>query len=260
MTAVGMEWLSTQADHYTREIWRAEQGCQVERRIWLAVMRAQVPYGLVHEVDVEAAEEVVRQRRVNLKRINERERVTRHDLKARLEEFAYLCRHERAHLGLTSADLVENVTLWRMRQTALLLGFDEVARQVRLRGIKGAMGTQQDMIDLVGEEGAARVESAVVDELSWDPDMVMRSIGQVGYRSADLLWATGMIQCASRSSLAPEWWPVLRGFLNMITQYDGDQWNEGDVSSSVVRRVALPGIALAVSAGLKSQTKEKSSE
>ncbi len=33
---------------------------------------------------------------------------------------------------------------------------------------------------------------------------------------------------------------VLRGYLSMIGELAGDQWNEGDVSDSVVRRVALP--------------------
>jgi adenylosuccinate lyase len=33
---------------------------------------------------------------------------------------------------------------------------------------------------------------------------------------------------------------VLRGYLSMVGELAGDQWNEGDVSDSVVRRVALP--------------------
>jgi adenylosuccinate lyase len=33
---------------------------------------------------------------------------------------------------------------------------------------------------------------------------------------------------------------VLRGYLSMIGELAGDQWSEGDVSDSVVRRVALP--------------------
>jgi adenylosuccinate lyase len=33
---------------------------------------------------------------------------------------------------------------------------------------------------------------------------------------------------------------VLRGHLSMVGELAGDQWNEGDVSCSVVRRVALP--------------------
>jgi adenylosuccinate lyase len=33
---------------------------------------------------------------------------------------------------------------------------------------------------------------------------------------------------------------VVRGHLSMVSELVGDQWNEGDVSCSVVRRVALP--------------------
>jgi adenylosuccinate lyase len=33
---------------------------------------------------------------------------------------------------------------------------------------------------------------------------------------------------------------VVRGYLSMVGELAGDQWNEGDVSCSVVRRVALP--------------------
>jgi adenylosuccinate lyase len=38
---------------------------------------------------------------------------------------------------------------------------------------------------------------------------------------------------------------VLRGYLSMVSELAGDQWNEGDVSCSVVRRVALPDAFLA---------------
>jgi adenylosuccinate lyase len=33
---------------------------------------------------------------------------------------------------------------------------------------------------------------------------------------------------------------ILRGYASMVSELSGDQWNEGDVSCSVVRRVALP--------------------
>jgi adenylosuccinate lyase len=33
---------------------------------------------------------------------------------------------------------------------------------------------------------------------------------------------------------------VLRGYASMVAELSGSQWNEGDVSDSVVRRVALP--------------------
>jgi len=39
---------------------------------------------------------------------------------------------------------------------------------------------------------------------------------------------------------------VVRGYLSMVGELAGDQWNEGDVSCSVVRRVALPDAFFAV--------------
>jgi adenylosuccinate lyase len=39
---------------------------------------------------------------------------------------------------------------------------------------------------------------------------------------------------------------ILRGYLSMIGELAGDQWNEGDVSCSVVRRVALPDAFFAI--------------
>ena len=39
---------------------------------------------------------------------------------------------------------------------------------------------------------------------------------------------------------------MLRGHLTMVSELAGDQWNEGDVSCSVVRRVALPDAFFAI--------------
>jgi adenylosuccinate lyase len=39
---------------------------------------------------------------------------------------------------------------------------------------------------------------------------------------------------------------ILRGYASMVGELAGDQWNEGDVSCSVVRRVALPDAFFAI--------------
>jgi adenylosuccinate lyase len=39
---------------------------------------------------------------------------------------------------------------------------------------------------------------------------------------------------------------VLRGYASMVSELAGNQWNEGDVSCSVVRRVALPDAFFAI--------------
>ena len=46
---------------------------------------------------------------VDLASIAARERVTRHDVKARIEEFNALAGYEHVHKGMTSRDLTENV-------------------------------------------------------------------------------------------------------------------------------------------------------
>ena len=44
---------------------------------------------------------------------------------------------------------------------------------------------------------------------------------------------------------------ILKGYLSMTAALAGDQWNEGDVSCSVVRRVALPDSFFAIDALLE---------
>jgi adenylosuccinate lyase len=79
-----------------------------ERRLWLAVLRAQARLGLPIGEDVIADYQAVIDR-VDQASIAARERVTRHDVKARIEEFNALAGHQRIHQGMTSRDLTENV-------------------------------------------------------------------------------------------------------------------------------------------------------
>ena len=89
-------------------IWSPEHKIVLERRLWIAVLRAQRDLGIdVPDGVVEAYEAVVDQ--VDLGSIADRERITRHDVKARIEEFSALAGHEHIHKGMTSRDLTENV-------------------------------------------------------------------------------------------------------------------------------------------------------
>ena len=63
---------------------------------------------------IEAYEAVVDE--VDLEDIARRERVTRHDVKARIEAFCALAGHEHVHKGMTSRDLTENVEQLQIRQ------------------------------------------------------------------------------------------------------------------------------------------------
>ena len=95
-----------------RRIWAPEAKIVSERKLWLAVLRAQrdlgVDFGGADADEVIAAYEAVIDQ-VDLDSINERERVTRHDVKARIEEFNDLAGHEHIHKGMTSRDLTENI-------------------------------------------------------------------------------------------------------------------------------------------------------
>jgi adenylosuccinate lyase len=321
-------------------IWSPEAKIVAERRLWLAVLRAQVELGA--EIGTVPARAIVDYEKVldnvDLVSITERERALRHDVKARIEEFNALAGHQHVHKGMTSRDLTENVEQLQVRRSLELVhahGVAVVARlaeravqyrdlvmagrshnvaaqattlgkrfasaaeetlialtRVRelidrypLRGIKGPMGTGQDMLDLFGGDVAklADLERRVGEFLGFDE--VLSSVGQVYPRSLDHDVTSALVQLgAGPSSLAhtirlmaghelvtegfapgqvgSSAMPhkmntrscervnglqvVLRGFASMAAELAGAQWNEGDVFCSVVRRVALPDAFFAI--------------
>ncbi len=318
-------------------IWSPEHKIVLERQLWIAVLRAQRDLGVeVPDGVVEAYEAVVEH--VDLPSLAARERVTRHDVKARIEEFCALAGHEHVHKGMTSRDLTENVEQLQVRQSLALLRDRAVAALARLarlaseheltvmagrshnvaaqattlgkrfatvadellvslerveellaryplRGIKGPMGTSQDMLDLLdGDEARlADLEQRVATHLGFH--RVLTSVGQVYPRSLDFdvlsalvqltaapsnlattirlmagheLVTEGFVEGQVGSSAMPHKMNtrscervnglavVTRGYLSMVSELAGDQWNEGDVSCSVVRRVALPDAFFAV--------------
>jgi adenylosuccinate lyase len=320
-----------------RALWSAPRKVVLERELWLAVLEAQRDLGLdVPDEAVDAYRSVLDQ--VDLGSIEARERRTRHDVKARIEEFADLAGYEHIHKGMTSRDLTENVeelqvrralelvrdrmvvALARLAERAaehatlvvagrshnvpaqattlgkrfanageeLLQAFarvDELVARYPLRGIKGPVGTQQDMLDLFGGDTAKvdALEARVAAHLGFE--RVLGSVGQVYPRSLDLDVVAALVQAAAGPAdlaltvrlmagqeLATEGFQegqvgssamphkvnarscerigglltVLRGHLAMVAALAGDQWNEGDVSCSVVRRVALPDAFFAV--------------
>jgi len=312
-------------------LWSPEHKIVLERRLWLAVLRAQRELGIeVPDGVVEAYEAVVDD--VDLQSIASRERVTRHDVKARIEEFCALAGHEHIHKGMTSRDLTENVEQLQVRaslelvrdravaalarlarlasehETLVLAGrshnvpaqattlgkrfasvadellvavdrVDDLISRYPLRGIKGPVGTAQDMLDLLGGDRGrlAELEQRVATHLGFG--RVLASVGQIYPRSLDYDAVSALVQLAAAPSnlattirlmagneLVTEGFRagqvgssamphkmntrscervnglavVLRGNLSMLGELAGDQWNEGDVSDSVVRRVALP--------------------
>jgi adenylosuccinate lyase len=318
-------------------IWSPEHKVMLERRLWIAVLEGQRELGIdVPDGVIEAYEAVVDQ--VDLGSIAAREAATRHDVKARIEEFCALAGYEHIHKGMTSRDLTENVeqlqvraslelvrdkgvaTLARLAQLAAehaelviagrshnvaaqatTLGkrfatvademlvahhrVEELLERYPLRGIKGPVGTSQDMLDLFDGDGSklAELEHHISRHLGFEA--VMTSVGQVYPRSLDYDVVSALVQTAAApSSLAKTirlmagnelvtegfkpgqvgssamphkmntrsceringFAVILRGYASMVGELAGDQWNEGDVSCSVVRRVALADAFFAI--------------
>ena len=312
-------------------LWSPEHKIVLERRLWVAVLRAQRDLGVeTPDGVVEAYEAVIDD--VDLASIAAREKVTRHDVKARIEEFCALAGTEHIHKGMTSRDLTENVEQLQIRASlevlrgraiaalarlgrlatehaelvmagrshnvaaqATTLGkrfatvadellvaldrLDDLMARYPLRGIKGPVGTAQDQLDLLGGDPGllAELEHRVAAHLGFDTTLV--SVGQVYPRSLDYDVVTALVQLSAAPSnlattmrlmagneLVTEGFRpgqvgssamphkmntrscervnglavVLRGCASMIGELTGDQWNEGDVSCSVVRRIALP--------------------
>ena len=313
------------------DLWSAETKIILERQLWIAVLKAQRDLGVDVPAEAIAAYENVIDK-VDLESIANREKITRHDVKARIEEFNALAGYEQVHKGMTSRDLTENVeqlqvyrSLELIRTKAITVALriaeraaeydtlvmagrshnvaaqattlgkrfasaaeeflvaieriENLIERYPLRGIKGPMGTAQDMLDLMGgdETKLAELESRIATHLGFA--RVFDSVGQVYPRSLDFDALSALVQLgAGPSSLAhtirlmagnetvtegfkegqvgSSAMPhkmnarscervgglqvILRGYLTMAADLSGQQWNEGDVFCSVIRRVALP--------------------
>ncbi|MCB1233882.1 MAG: adenylosuccinate lyase, partial [Verrucomicrobiae bacterium] len=114
-----------------RDIWSGEGKVRLERQLWIAVLKAQRDLGLDIPEEAIAAYEKVADR-VDLASIDARERVTRHDVKARIEEFCDLAGHEHIHKGMTSRDLTENVEQLQVYRSLEVVRFKTAAALAKL--------------------------------------------------------------------------------------------------------------------------------
>jgi adenylosuccinate lyase len=339
--AMHEEISSTLATRYAsnamRSIWSPKDKIIAERKLWIAVMRAQQDLGIAISQSVIADYEKVITN-VDLNSIDQREKITRHDVKARIEEFNALAGHELIHSGMTSRDLTESVEamqiinsllLVRDKAVAVLAKFGErslqyidqpiagrshnVPAQITtvgkrfatfaeelifalermenlitrypLRGLKGPVGTSQDALDLFdGDlEKLEHLDNKIAAHLGFAH--TLDSTGQIYPRSFDFDVLSSLLQIAAApgnmattlrlmagAELATEGFAkgqvgssamphkmnarsceringfviLLRGYAFMTSELAGNQWNEGDVSCSVVRRVALPDAFFAI--------------
>ena len=128
------------ADRYASSamaaIWSPQGKIKAERRLWVAVLVAQQDLGIeVPDGVVEAYRAVIDQ--VDLDSIRERERINRHDVKARIEEFCALAGYEHIHKGMTSRDLTENIEQVQIRDSLRLV-------RDKLVAVVCALGRQAD--------------------------------------------------------------------------------------------------------------------
>jgi adenylosuccinate lyase len=286
------------------QIWSAEGRILLERQLWIAVMKAQKELGLqIADEAIDSYQNVISN--IDTESIANRERITRHDVKARIEEFNSLAGHEDIHKGMTSRDLTENVeqlqtfraleliaekiatTLirigercqqWRelvitarthnvaaqpttfgkrlaMFGEELHMGLSVLERIIAnypVRGLKGAVGTQMDSLSLFdGDKSKVQqLERKIIEHLGIpDPSSFCKTLRlMAGHETASEGFAKGQTGSSamphkmnSRSCERVNGFrAILAGHLTMASFLAGDQWNEGDVSCSVVRRVMLP--------------------
>ena len=316
-----------------RDIWSPEAKIILEREFWIAVLKAQQSLGIdIPQAAIEAYQKSID--KVDLASIAKREQKTKHDVKARIEEFNELAGFEHIHKGLTSRDLTENIEQMQIKKslelvqnrvvtilaslsrlanehkelvitgrshnvaaqvTTLgkrfattaqeqLLGFNRLTQLLATypaRGLKGPVGTAQDALDLLDQDQTKLrdLEETIAKHLGFN--QTLTSVGQIYPRSLDYEVATLLYQLASPASslattirlmagfeLVSEGFAdgqvgssamphkvnarsseringlhvVLNGYVSMLADISGKQWTEGDVSCSVVRRVALPGM------------------
>jgi adenylosuccinate lyase len=159
-----------------------------------------------------------------------------------------------------------------------LSSLEELIARLPLRGLKGPVGTGQDQIAALGSiKDLSKLEEKLAKEYGFEN--TLSSVGQIYPRSIDFEVVAKLLQIASAPSsmattirlmsgfgLVSEGFKsgqvgssamphkmnarsseringmmvLLRGYATMAADLAGDQWNEGDVSCSVVRRVVIP--------------------
>lgn len=301
-----------------------------ERNFWITVMKVQRELGFpIREEAIQSYESV--KDNIDMESIKQREFLSNHDVKARLEEFNELAGYEYAHLGLTSKDLTDNIdqmliknglllladhsasTLARVARLSLeestqiyaershnvpaqpslvgkifsnfgeelLIGFnrlDKLIDEYPLRGIKGAVGTQTDQLQLLGDqEKVDTLEQKVAQSLGFEN--ILGSVGQIYPRSLDFEVVSTLYQLTSgpsslvntlRQMAANEQFTegfkegrvgssamphkmntshcervlalkrALSGYVAMAGNIAGEQLYAGDVSDSATRRIFIP--------------------
>lgn len=120
-----------------RAIWSEQHKRRLWRQVWLALARAQEPFGLVSREQLAEIEAHVAQ--VDLPRALEIEAEIHHDLMAELKTFAEQCPTAGGvlHLGATSMDIEDNADVLRLGQSL----------DLALQRLDSLLGTLADLIE-----------------------------------------------------------------------------------------------------------------
>ena len=102
-----------------QDIWSEEGRIALEREFWIAVLKAQKNLGIDIPAEAIRSYEAVKDQ-INLDSIAQREAVSRHDVKAKIEEFCALAGYEHIHKGMTSRDLTDNVEQFQVLRLSAL--------------------------------------------------------------------------------------------------------------------------------------------
>ncbi len=213
--------------------------------------------------------------------------VLRHMLDRALEYQGIVLTARTHHQPAQPTLLGRRFSMWAEELLTHILNFESFLNAYPLRGIKGPVGTQFDMLTLFGDPDKVLVlEKMVAESLGFE--RVLHSTGQVYPRSLDYALLTQLALMGSAcenfakgmrlmsgyelvtegfkegqvgSSAMPHKMNTrsaerICGFSTLVKMYAdgasrlaGDQWEEGDVSCSVVRRIIVPD-ALYASDGL----------
>ena len=301
---------------------------RLERKFWIEVLELQKKYGFnLDDKIINSYKKNVE--KIDLKSIENREIKTRHDVKAKIEEFNFLAGYEFIHIGMTSRDLTDNIELIQIKDamqiilakivsvlvllnekinmykqvyvvgrthnvpaqvttlgkkfanfaSELLDAYEDaqlISENMRLRGIRGAIGTNQDSLQFFAKTDLVNINEELAVHYGFKA--VHKSVGQIYPRSEDYLIISKLLLiCASLNSFAINirlmsgqgylsegmaldqtgstamphkinprtseringLMSLLRGYASIASELSGNQWNEGDVSCSVVRRVII---------------------
>ena len=215
-------------------------------------------------------------------------RVLLHRLANRAETFAEMLIVARTHnVPAQLTTLGKRFATWAEELELAEANLENLIARLPIRGIHGAVGTNLDLNELIPDKAIAlnealKVELGFTEQLSAPSQIYPRSLDfevvaslfQIAASPSSIatnirlmsglnLASEGLSKGKTGSSAMPHkinprlservnsLASILKGHLTMVADLSGAQWNEGNVSCSALRRVALPDAFYATDAILE---------